>query len=75
MLTEKDLLDDHLHSMRIPTLILWGDSDRLIPPETGRRMAAMMPNARFEMIERCGHLLLHEHHPTVLRHVEDFLKE
>lgn len=75
MLTEEDLLDAHLSSMRLPTLILCGDSDRLIPPDTSRRMAVMMPGARLKMIERCGHLLLHEHHSMVLRHVEDFLKE
>lgn len=73
MQTAEDAMEAHLPGMRVPTLILWGDSDRLIPPDTGKRMAAMMPDARLEVIERCGHLLLHEHHPTVLAHVERFL--
>ena len=73
MLTEKDLLDDHVSKIHVPTLILWGAHDRLIPPETGRRLASMMPHARLELIENCGPLLLHEARPAVTRHLDAWL--
>lgn len=45
-----------LPDMRFPTLVLWGESDRIATPEYGRRLAAAMPRARFEIIARAGHL-------------------
>ena len=36
--------------------MVWGDSDRLFPAEYGRKLAALIPGARFTVIEDCGHL-------------------
>ncbi|MFN8522227.1 MAG: alpha/beta hydrolase [Chloroflexota bacterium] len=38
-----------------PTLVIWGDDDRIIPPICGQQYARHLPNARLEIIERCGH--------------------
>lgn len=38
-----------------PTLVLWGECDRVVSPDYGRAYAAMIPGARFELIERAGH--------------------
>ena len=43
-----------LHRIRIPTLVLWGASDRIAPAEYGRAYARAIPDARFETIERAG---------------------
>ena len=48
-------LKGRLHRIRIPTLVLWGDKDRLTTPDYGRAYAAAIPGARFELIEACGH--------------------
>ena len=48
-------LKGRLRRIRIPTLVLWGDKDRLTAPDYGRAYAAEIPGARFELIERCGH--------------------
>jgi pimeloyl-ACP methyl ester carboxylesterase len=39
----------------VPTLVLWGESDRVVSPDYGRAFAGMIPGARFELIERAGH--------------------
>lgn len=44
-----------LASCKIPTLLLWGDSDRFVPVEVGRRIATLMPHARFASLVGCGH--------------------
>ncbi len=46
-----------LGAIACPTLVVCGDSDALAPPEHSREMAAAIPGARFELIERCGHML------------------
>jgi pimeloyl-ACP methyl ester carboxylesterase len=43
-----------LHRIRIPTLVLWGASDKIAPAEYGRAYARAIPGARFETIERAG---------------------
>ena len=39
----------------IPSLIVWGERDRIIPADHGRRAAAAMPGSHFELFERVGH--------------------
>ncbi len=39
----------------VPTLVLWGESDRIVTPDYGRAYAGMIPNAQFELIAQAGH--------------------
>jgi pimeloyl-ACP methyl ester carboxylesterase len=39
----------------MPTLIVWGGRDPMIPVEHGRHAAALMPGSRFELFEHAGH--------------------
>lgn len=45
-----------LRDIRCPTLVLCGREDRLTPLELHVEMAQAMPQAKLEIIERCGHL-------------------
>ena len=44
-----------LRRIAVPTLMLWGESDRIVTPSYGRAYAGLIPGARFELIERAGH--------------------
>lgn len=44
-----------LAASKVPTLLVWGAADRFVPVDVGRRIAGLMPHARFEAIEGCGH--------------------
>ncbi|HTW87892.1 MAG TPA: alpha/beta fold hydrolase [Candidatus Binataceae bacterium] len=43
-------------AIRIPTLVLVGELDRVIPSASGRKTAALIPGARLVAIEGVGHL-------------------
>jgi pimeloyl-ACP methyl ester carboxylesterase len=45
-----------LGDVRVPTLVLWGEADRVVTPGYGRRLAAAIPGARFALVPRAGHL-------------------
>lgn len=45
-----------LHRIDVPSLILWGDSDRLVPLAFGEEYHRLIPASRLEILERCGHL-------------------
>jgi pimeloyl-ACP methyl ester carboxylesterase len=47
--------EEALRSLAVPTLVVHGDADRLVPPEFGRRTAELIPGARFEIVEGMGH--------------------
>jgi len=42
-------------SVRAPSLVVWGDDDRVTPLSAGRRYAEALPNARLEVVPNCGH--------------------
>jgi pimeloyl-ACP methyl ester carboxylesterase len=44
-----------LRRIAAPTLVLWGGSDRVVPPEYGRGYAGLIPGARFATIPAAGH--------------------
>ncbi len=47
--------EEALRALSVPTLVLHGSSDRLVPPEFGRATAAAVPGARLEILEGMGH--------------------
>ncbi len=57
--------------MRLPVLVVWGESDRVADPEYGRAFAAAIPGARFQLLSGTGHMPMLEtpdlddsvHHP------------
>jgi len=46
----------HLASIACPTLVLCGREDAVTPPALHEEIAAGIPAARLQMIDRCGHL-------------------
>ena len=46
-----------LPTLNCPVLVACGASDLLTPPECSREMAELIPGARFELIDECGHML------------------
>ncbi|WP_244122663.1 alpha/beta fold hydrolase [Burkholderia metallica] len=58
-----------LAASAIPTLLIWGEADRFVPIDVGRRIAKLMPHAPFEMLEDAGTFQRwsgHRYAPTLL---------
>ncbi|MFD8423154.1 alpha/beta fold hydrolase [Streptomyces sp. NPDC059466] len=49
-------LMNRLGRIRIPALVLWGESDRIMTPAYGRAFAAAFADARFVSVPEAGHL-------------------
>jgi 3-oxoadipate enol-lactonase len=47
---------DRLPAITMPTLVIHGETDQLVPPENGRIIAAAITGARLEMIPRASHI-------------------
>jgi pimeloyl-ACP methyl ester carboxylesterase len=44
-----------LATLEIPTLVLWGESDRIVDVDYGRAYAAAIPMAQFQLLTATGH--------------------
>lgn len=61
-----------LHRVNVPTLIVWGEKDRIIPVEHAEAWAKLIPGARVRRIAGAGHLVLDEK-PEAAQSVAEFL--
>ncbi len=62
-----------LSSLRVPTLVLVGDRDVLIPPENSRILAETIPGARLQSIMGAGHIFWISHPGETFSALKDFL--
>jgi pimeloyl-ACP methyl ester carboxylesterase len=51
-----------LKTLKIPTLVIWGAHDRLIPPDNAQQFVRDLPNARLLVFDDLGHVP-HEEDP------------
>jgi 2-hydroxy-6-oxonona-2,4-dienedioate hydrolase len=63
-----------LSQSKTPTLMIHGRDDRTVPMETTLRTAALIPNARAVILNRCGHWAQVEHAAEFNRLVASFLE-
>jgi len=55
-----------------PVLILWGEEDDWIPPETGHRLHALIPHSQLQLIPAAGHFLQEDAPAAVATHLDRF---
>jgi pimeloyl-ACP methyl ester carboxylesterase len=56
MFTGADLVDGKLGALQMPTLIVWGKQDHMIPLATGIALHQQIPQSVLEIYDGCGHL-------------------
>ena len=66
-------LEKWLHRIKLPALVVWGDDDRIMPPQYAALWRERLPAARLVLVEGCGHLPHVEKAALVAGTVLDFL--
>jgi pimeloyl-ACP methyl ester carboxylesterase len=73
----KDLTSYHLFDqverLTMPTLVMYGARDRLLPTKHVPRWAGKLPAGEMEVIERCGHMPIIEKPEQVVARMQKFL--
>ena len=67
-------LDERLSEISVPTLVISGDDDQIVPVESSIRLAENIPSAELVILENCGHLPQEECPEAFMNAVEGFLK-
>ena len=65
---------EELARLSVPTLVIWGEKDELLPLELGRTFASEIPRARLEIISNCGHIPSVERPGTFIRLLNEFAR-
>lgn len=64
-----------LERVRVPSLVIWGEKDALLPTHYGREIAAGLRDARLEVVPSARHLPMVSDPATVSRLIIDFFDE
>jgi pimeloyl-ACP methyl ester carboxylesterase len=67
-------LKKRAYRIKSPTLLLWGESDRLVPPVYAKEFQKHIPGAKLETIKAAGHMLMYEQQDAFVGAVSKFLK-
>lgn len=62
-----------LKDITVPTLILWGRHDSVIPLKVGELLAQDIPNSRLEVFEECGHIPQEEKPEETIASISRFM--
>lgn len=62
-----------LKNITVPTFILWGREDRIIPLKVGEQLHQVIPNSTLEVIEHCGHVPQEEKPDETIARLTKFL--
>ena len=63
-----------LSRLRLPTLLVWGEHDALVPVAFGELYQRAIPGARLTVIEHCGHAVYMERPDAFLAEVLPFMR-
>jgi pimeloyl-ACP methyl ester carboxylesterase len=61
-----------LHRIAVPTLLIWGDKDGLVPVEFGEAYRGLIPGSRLVVLDNAGHAPFDEQKDAFLAAFRDF---
>ena len=64
-----------LPKMHVKTCIIWGENDKVTPPEVATEFNKLLPNSDLFWIEKCGHAAMMEHPDKFNEILFDWLKK
>lgn len=68
-------IQNKLADLKVPTLVFVADGDKIIPPESSKRVATLIPEAKLVEINQCGHIPHEEKPDEFLAAVKDFIRQ
>ena len=64
-----------LKKINCPTLFIFGEVDKMVNLEKGKKFAALIPNSEIQIIKNCGHMIMFEKAFEMREKISEFLKK
>jgi len=64
-----------LKSINCPTLFIFGELDKMVNLEKGKKFAELIPNSKTYVIKDCGHMIMFEKAFEMREKISEFLKK
>ena len=64
-----------LKSIKCPTLFIFGELDKMVNLEKGKKFAELIPNSKTHIIKDCGHMIMFEKVFEMREKISEFLKK
>ena len=64
-----------LKSINCPTLFIFGELDKMVNLEKGKKFAELIPNSKTHIIKECGHMIMFEKAFEMREKISEFLKK
>ncbi|WGV26659.1 alpha/beta fold hydrolase [Halotia branconii] len=71
---QSELMPSEFTKLTVPTLLVAGEYDKIIPAEMGRQAATLNDKVEFAMIPNTAHFPMLEDAPTYMQRVREFLQ-
>lgn len=68
-------ISGRLHTIKRPTLLVWGKEDAITPAFVGEKFHELLPNSRLYLLDKCGHAPMMEHPEQFNRLLNEFLAD
>jgi abhydrolase domain-containing protein 6 len=72
LIRETPGIEARLPSLRVPTVILHGTADHIVPPLAARRLAGLVPGAELVLMRGAGHRLAFEQPESIVRAIDRY---
>ena len=71
----RDPIEAKLPGLAMPTLVIQGERDRVVPPAWSQRVASLLPHGRYAVIAGAAHGLNYSKPVAFAQAIQDFLKD
>jgi pimeloyl-ACP methyl ester carboxylesterase len=62
-----------LGAVHVPSLVVWGDDDKVVPQSAAKRYVEALPTATLEIVKACGHCVDMEQPEALAKLVKNFI--
>ncbi|EKD28362.1 MAG: putative hydrolases or acyltransferases (Alpha/beta hydrolase superfamily) [uncultured bacterium] len=69
-----ETLDDYMGKIRLPTLLLWGEKDSLVPVRIAKRMQKKIKNSKLVIVEGAKHNFIYQAPEIATQQLTEFIK-
>jgi 2-hydroxymuconate-semialdehyde hydrolase len=67
-------IEERLGALDVRALLVWGEDDRLLPPELAERLSDVLPGSTVALLPGCGHLVTEDASEAVLPLITEYLR-